>query len=197
MAAPQRELPVPRGCVTTTDFTKIKEEHARGTVASLIMLAEGEQAFDCVGLAPAGCIRQVPCPGCHKRDGDEKEFSLAVAHGRGTIHYASPASAEPDARWTCGRCAKTSSWSAEQVMPGPHSSGGLAGRAWEQVVERHVLHLDAKVEEAEESADTSGSSSSAIEAEAIQLHELVARSLGSKHWTTVRLVGILSRMDVM
>ena len=25
---------------------------ARGTVASLIMLAEGEQAFDCVGLAP-------------------------------------------------------------------------------------------------------------------------------------------------
>ena len=82
-------------------------------------------------------------------------------------------------------------------MPGPNSSGGLAGRAWEQVVERHVLHLDAKVEEAEESADTSGSSSGAIEAEAIQLHELVARSLGSKHWTTVRLVGILSRMDVM
>ena len=65
-----------------------------------------------------------------------------------------------------------------------------------QVVERHVLHLDAKVEEAEERADTSGSSG-AIEAEAIQLHELVARSLGSKHWTTVRLVGILSRMDVM
>ena len=81
-------------------------------------------------------------------------------------------------------------------MPGPHSSGGLAGRAWEQVVERHVLHLDAKVEEAEERSDTSGSSG-AIEAEAIQLHELVARSLGSKHWTTVRLVGILSRMDVM
>ena len=148
----------------------------------------------CVNTADPN--RQVPCPGCHKRDGDEKEFSLAVAHGRGTIHYASPASAEPGARWTCGRCAKTSSWSAEQVMPGPHSSGGLAGRAWEQVVERHVLHLDAKVEEAEESADTSGSNG-AIEAEAIQLHELVARSLGSKHWTTVRLVGILSRMDVM
>ena len=29
VAAPQRELPVPRGCVTTTDFTKIKEEHTR------------------------------------------------------------------------------------------------------------------------------------------------------------------------
>ena len=53
------------------------------------------------------------------------------------------------------------------------------------------------VEEAEESAETSGSSNGAIEAEAIQLHELVARSLGSKHWTTVRLVGILTRMDVM
>ena len=74
---------------------------------------------------------------------------------------ASPTSAEPGAAVDVRpilRPTSPSSWSAEQVMPGPNSSGGLAGRAWEQVVERHVLHLDAKVEEAEERADTSGSS---------------------------------------
>ena len=63
VAAPQRELPVPRGCVTTTDFTKIKEEHARrtasgGTVASggVSSLAEGEKPSPVLGWRPqAGC----------------------------------------------------------------------------------------------------------------------------------------------
>ena len=62
MAAPQRELPVPRGCVTTTDFTKIRkstrdfdgERRDGGERGRLIVLAEGVKPSPVLGWRPAG-----------------------------------------------------------------------------------------------------------------------------------------------
>jgi hypothetical protein len=94
--------------------------------------------------------RSVPCPGCHPRTASaasEHELSTEVALEKVAVHYAAPLASSDGARWACEHCHKT--WSAEAVLPGPGSGdagagagGGLTGRAWEAVVEQHVLNLD-------------------------------------------------------
>uniref|UniRef100_A0A7S2CIS0 SET domain-containing protein n=1 Tax=Haptolina brevifila TaxID=156173 RepID=A0A7S2CIS0_9EUKA len=96
--------------------------------------------------------RHVPCPGCHPRDGSERELAPLVAYGHGTVHYARPSSAEAGALWLCSHCTSPGTngleagrrWRVEQVIPGPGSMGGVSGRAWERLIEKHVLHLDTR-----------------------------------------------------
>ena len=131
--------------------------------------------------------RHVPCPGCHKRQGAERELARQIAwDSKGHVHYARPISADPDARWLCERCPEQR-WRIEQVIPGPGSAGGLEGRAWERVVERHVLHLEARAEAAFERGD-----GVSLEGEANEMHGLVMHSLGRRHWTTVRTAEIVA-----
>jgi len=67
-------------------------------------------------------------------------------------------------------------------MPGPSSQGGLSGREWERIVERHVLNLDRQWQQHQQGV-AAGTVAS--------LHELVMRSLGSRHWTTRRLAQMM------
>jgi hypothetical protein len=145
--------------------------------------------------ADADPHRAVPCPRCHARDGTERELSAAVAAGRGDVSYARPSSAAPGAHWLCATCDRACDaiagprrrYSVEQVFPGPASAGGLAGRAWERVLERNVLHFQ---ERAEQSL-LCGHGESLLP-EASGLHEVISRSVGSEHWTSRRLSQILA-----
>jgi len=134
--------------------------------------------------------RHVPCPGCHPRGGGEHELAPLIAYGQGTVYYARPASAEFGAVWTCSHCTSGPEpggcWRADQVIPGPGSMGGVSGRAWEQLIETHVMHLNDRAV----AAFVRGNGKSLHE-EATSWHELVARSLGSRHWTTKRSAQIL------
>jgi hypothetical protein len=75
-----------------------------------------------------------------------------------------------------------------------------SGRAWERVVEQHVLNLDKRwmmLDEAGKAGKSAQRRNDAAEALAVHeqitsLHGLVARSVGSRHWTTRRLVEMLS-----
>ena len=64
--------------------------------------------------------------------------------------------------------------------------GGLTGRAWERVLECNVLHFEQRA--LQMLAQGLGNS---IADEAKGMHELVAKSVGSKHWTTSRLAEIV------
>jgi len=132
--------------------------------------------------------RDVPCPGCHARRGDEKQLDTAVALGSVTVHYASPLYSADGAGWLCRRCG--AEYSADAVLAGPSSQGGLSGRAWEAVVEQHVLSLDRRWVETGSIGCRSGSA--AFGAEVANLHWLVAHSLGSRHWSTQRLAAMKS-----
>ena len=71
-------------------------------------------------------------------------------------------------------------------MPGPVSMGGVAGREWEKMIENNVMHFERHADEALSSGE-----GRAIEVDAEGMLDIVARSLGSKHWTAVRLASIL------
>ena len=64
--------------------------------------------------------------------------------------------------------------------------GGLAGREWEIVLENNVMHFERHAE-----AALASGGGRAIEEDAQGLLDIVARSVGSKHWTVVRLASIL------
>ena len=132
-------------------------------------------------------LRHVPCPGCHPREGVECSLPASIAAGRGEVHYAHPLSAEPGAQWLCDHCSEgRGTWTAEDVLVGPRSPGGLTGRPWEVVLERNVLHFDAKAQP----LFALGLGAALVE-QAEGLHEAVSRSVGSRHWTTRRLAEIL------
>ena len=71
------------------------------------------------------------------------------------------------------------------MLPGPASQGVSSGRDWEVVVEEHVLSLDRRwvVEPA-----AAGGRDQQLMRELSDLHHLVAHAVGSRHWTTMRLV---------
>lgn len=149
---------------------------------------------------PSDPLRHVPCPGCHPRTRGEHELPVSVALSAAgvPVNYAVPCGSEADASWWCKHC--SSSWSVEQVLPGPASQGVASGRAWERVVEQHVLNLDKRwmmLNEAGKAGKSAQRRKDAAEALAVHeevtsLHGLVARSVGSRHWTTRRLVEMLS-----
>ena len=130
-------------------------------------------------------LRRVPCPGCHPRTGSEHELALPVALDGVDVRYARPSSAKRGAHWVCDHCPDRQ-WKVEQVIPGPSSMGGLTGREWERVLECNVLHFEQRA--LQMLAQGLGNS---IADEAKGMHELVARSVGSKHWTTSRLAEIV------
>lgn len=132
-------------------------------------------------------LRHVPCPGCHTREGVERSLASSIAAGSSDVHYARPLSAEPGARWLCEHCFDSrGTWTAEEVLVGPRSAGGLAGRPWEVVLERNVLHFDIKAQQL-----LARGLGAALVEQAEGLHEAVSRSIGSQHWTTRRLAEIL------
>ena len=87
--------------------------------------------------------RHVPCPLCHPRgNGEERELEPSVALATVRVSYAEPSSAVEDggAHWRCARC-PTRRFTDAEVLPGPKSGGGLMGRAWERLLERHILQV--------------------------------------------------------
>lgn len=153
---------------------------ARRAALRASKLFECQCARCCSADDPA---RAVPCPGCHTRNSGEQQLATDVALGTVAVHYAVPLSSEAGARWACAHCGR--SWAEETVLPGPDSQGRLAGRAWEAVVEQHVLSLDRQWIEAGRGKQAAAAAALADASEG--LHTLVAHSLGSRHWTTQRL----------
>jgi hypothetical protein len=128
--------------------------------------------------------RLVPCPGCHSRNGVECELPIGVARGKGRVNYATPSSAEPGAHWLCPRCPGRM-WSIERVIPGPKSMG-VTGRAWERMLETNVMQFEQHAEGA-----LAAGAGRAIEEDAAGMLDVVARSVGCKHWTAARLAAIV------
>ena len=138
--------------------------------------------------------RSVPCPKCHPRHDGLLPDSIAFARddadspctpgsqrqrpsGSVVVHHVSPCRSAVGADaahfWRCSAC--QSSFGDAEVMPRNDGSGGLSGRAWERQVEQSVLGVEHMCSES--------SSDPYVLAQIESLHDLIARSLGPRHWT--------------
>ena len=71
----------------------------------------------------------------------------------------------------------------------------LTGRAWERTLETNVLHFEDYAQKVLALGNV-GRARALLE-DAQGMEEIVARSVGSKHWTTLRLAEIVKGAEVI
>ena len=142
--------------------------------------------------------RMVPCPRCHPRHGGLLPDSIAFARddasspcrpgtlrerpgGTVVVRYVSPCRSAMGADavhvWRCSAC--HGSFGDDEVMPRNSGSGDLSGRGWERQVEQSVLGVELMCRD----SSLKSSRDPYVLAQVESLHDLIARSLGPRHWT--------------
>ena len=151
-----------------------------------VMLSSASKLFTCQCAkcrTAADPLRHVPCPAAI-RARVECSLPASIAAGRRCImRIRCPQNQVHSGCVTTVR--RVAAHGRLRMSWSGRAPGGLTGRPWEVVLERNVLHFDAK------HSRCCAWLGAALVEQAEGLHEAVSRSVGSRHWTTRRLAEIL------